>query len=113
VNDIGQIISRLEHERAAIDRAILALREIEGPSSTKGSVPARAVKHTAHRQSSASMQASLKVATEPPSKVEASKRGHLTAEGRKKLSLAAKKRWALAKRKGINAITGKPLGKAS
>jgi len=29
VNDIGQIISRLEHERAAIDRAILALREIE------------------------------------------------------------------------------------
>jgi hypothetical protein len=113
VNDIGQMISRLEHQRTAIDRAIMALREIEGPSSTKGSVPARAVKHTVHRMSPANMHASPKVANEPLVKIEAPKKGHLTAEGRKKLSLAAKKRWALAKRKGINAVTGKPLGKAS
>jgi hypothetical protein len=113
VNDIGQIISRLEHQRTAIDRAILALREIEGPSSTKGSVSGRAAQQTVHRQNSASMKASPQASKEPATKVEAPKRGHLTAEGRRKLSLAAKKRWALAKRKGINAITGKSLGKAS
>ena len=110
MNDIGQIISRLEHQRAAIDRAITALREIEGPSLTKGSVSARAATRTLQRKSSTNLKASPKAAKAPPVKVEAPKRGQLTAAGRKKLSLAGKKRWALAKRKGINAITGKPLG---
>ena len=113
MNEIGQIISRLEHQRTAIDRAIMALREIEGPSSTKGSVSGRAAKHTAQRRNSTKKQTSPTVAKELLVKAEAPKRGHLTAEGRKKLSLAAKQRWALAKRKGINAVTGKPLGKAS
>jgi hypothetical protein len=112
VNDIGQIISRLEHQRAAIDRAITALREIEGPSLTKW-VSTRAVTQTLHRKSSANLQPSPRTAKEQSVKVEETKRGHLTAAGRKKLSLAVKKRWALAKRKGINAITGKPLGKAT
>jgi hypothetical protein len=113
VSDIGQIISRLEHQRAAIDRAITALREIEGPSPTKVSVSARAATRTVHHKSSPNLQASLRASKQSPVKVEAPKRGLLTAAGRKKLSLAAKKRWALAKRKGINAITGKPLGKAT
>jgi hypothetical protein len=113
VNDIGQIISRLEHQRAAIDRAITALREIAGASPTKGSASTRHATQTVPRKSSANRQASPKAAKEPPVKVGGPKRGQLTAEGRKKLSLAAKKRWALAKRKGINAITGKPLGEAT
>jgi hypothetical protein len=33
----------------------------------------------------------------------------LSAAGRKKLSAAAKKRWAVAKRKGVHAVTGRPL----
>ena len=111
MNDIGQIISRLEHQRAAIDRAITALREIEGP--TKGSVSAAAATQNVHRKSSANRQSSPRASKQSPVKVEAPKRGLLTAAGRKKLSLAGKKRWALAKRKGINAITGKPLGKAT
>jgi hypothetical protein len=37
----------------------------------------------------------------------------LTAAGRKKISLAAKKRWAAAKRKGINAVTGRQLSKTA
>ena len=111
MNDIGQIISRLEHQRAAIDRAITALREIEGP--TKGSVSAVAATNTVHRKGSANRQSSQRASKQSPVKVEAPKRGLLTAAGRKKLSLAGKKRWALAKRKGINAITGKPLGKAT
>jgi hypothetical protein len=57
-------------------------------------------------------KASAKAAKKPPVKAEKSKPG-LTAEGRKKLSLAAKKRWAIAKRKGISAVTGRPLSKTA
>ena len=49
----------------------------------------------------------------PPAKAEHSKSGHLSAEGRKRISLAAKKRWARAKRKGVNAVTGRPLSKTA
>jgi hypothetical protein len=49
------------------------------------------------------------VARKPPVKAKSAKRRGLTAAGRKKLSLAAKKRWAAAKRKGISAVTGRPL----
>jgi hypothetical protein len=109
VNDIEQIISRLERQREAIDRAITALRAIDGP--TKGS--AVAATQTIRRKSAAHRSSSPAAAKKSPAKSQAPKRGHLTPEGRKKLSLAAKKRWALAKRKGVNAVTGKPLGNVS
>jgi len=35
--------------------------------------------------------------------------GGLSQEGRKRISEAAKKRWAAAKRKGVNAVTGRRL----
>jgi len=37
----------------------------------------------------------------------------LTPEGRKRLSIAAKKRWAAAKRKGVHAVSGRPLSKTA
>jgi hypothetical protein len=49
----------------------------------------------------------------PPGRAGASTQGRLSAEGRKRISLAAKKRWASAKRKGINAVTGRPLSKTA
>lgn len=55
--------------------------------------------------------ASGKAGKKPPAKADKSRRGGLTAEGRKKLSIAAKKRWAVAKRKGVHAVTGRPLSK--
>src|SRR5215212_1831649 len=45
------------------------------------------------------------VEKKPPVKARSVK-SRITAEGRKKLSLAAKKRWAAAKRKGVSAVTG-------
>jgi hypothetical protein len=54
-----------------------------------------------------------KAGKKPPAKADKSRRGGLTAEGRKKLSIAAKKRWAAAKRKGVNAITGQALSKTA
>lgn len=47
----------------------------------------------------------------PPARAQESAR--LSAEGRKRISVAAKKRWAQAKRKGMNAVTGRPLSKTA
>jgi hypothetical protein len=54
-----------------------------------------------------------RAAKKPPGKAGESTQGHLSVEGRKRLSLAAKKRWAAAKRKGVNAVTGRPLNKTA
>jgi len=58
------------------------------------------------------VKASPAAEKKPPVKVSSAK-SRLTAEGRKKLSLAAKKRWAIAKRKGVSAVTGRPLAKTA
>ena len=52
-------------------------------------------------------------AKKPPARAHESARGGLSAEGRKRISLAAKKRWAASKRKGMNAVTGRPLSKTA
>src|SRR5690348_17863604 len=54
-----------------------------------------------------------RAAKKPPARAQESTRGGLSAEGRKRISLAAKKRWAQAKRKGMNAVTGRPLSKTA
>ena len=52
-------------------------------------------------------------AKKPPARAPESAPGGLPAEGRKRISLAAKKRRAMAKRKGMNAATGRALGKTA
>jgi hypothetical protein len=53
-------------------------------------------------------QEATKTAKKPPAGA-----NRLSAEGRRNISLAAKKRWALAKRKGMNAVTGRKLRKTA
>ena len=48
-----------------------------------------------------------------PARVGKARNSRLSEEGRKKISLAAKKRWAAAKRKGVNAVTGRRLSKTA
>jgi hypothetical protein len=52
-------------------------------------------------------------AKKPPGRATSAGRHGLTAAGRRRLSLAAKERWAAAKRKGIHAVTGRPLKKTA
>jgi len=59
------------------------------------------------------LHASPRTAKKPPAKAANAKGGHLTPEGRRRLSVAAKKRWAMAKRKGVHAVTGRPLSKTA
>jgi hypothetical protein len=84
VNDIANIISQLEHQKAAIERAISALREIEGPSQIGAST------------------ASGKT----------SQKRHISPEGRKRIAEALRRRWAAkraAKASGT-AATSKKVG---
>ena len=48
-------------------------------------------------------------AKKPPAAAATPGQRRLSAAGRKSLSKAAKKRWAIAKSKGMHAVTGRPL----
>ena len=75
--DLDKIVEELKNERARIDRAIAAL---------EGSVSPAIAKMT-------------KALTERPSKLRVNKRGGITPQGRRRLSLAMKKRWAERRKK--------------
>lgn len=72
MNDIQNIISQLEQQRTAIERAIAALRDVDVPAPEKRGRPGR-----------------------KPGK--AAKRTHISDEGRARLAEAMRKRW-VAKR---------------
>jgi hypothetical protein len=67
--DLSHIVSELKNERNRIDRAIAALN---GPG----------------------VQRTAKTSSVKPAARTTKRRGHLTAEGRKRLSEMMKKRWA-------------------
>ena len=54
-----------------------------------------------------------RAAKKPTARAEESTQSRLSADGRKRISLAAKKRWAEAKRKGVHAVTGRRLNKTA
>jgi hypothetical protein len=64
-------------------------------------------------QKTVNSQLSSRTGKKPPMRAETAQQGRLTPEGRKRISLAAKKRWAMAKRKGMNAVTGRRLSKTA
>jgi len=70
LSDIANIIARLEKQRTSIITAISALRALEGTAAPAAPV----TRHTAPK-----------------------KRGKLSAEGRKRIVEAMKKRWAARK----------------
>jgi hypothetical protein len=84
VNDIENVISRLEKQRSAIDRALLALQDIAGPNTPKA---------------------------QPASQSKSRKR-RLSPEGRRRIIEATKRRWA-GKRAAATAIAPKSAAAAS
>ena len=64
MTEIGKIIAQLEREKAVIERALTALREIGGGKAA------------------------------PASGRQGRRRGRLSAEGRRRIAEAARKRWA-------------------
>jgi hypothetical protein len=108
VNNVENVISQLETQRSAIDRAISALREVAGKSAlAKVTSPSsngqprkrhlspegrrRIIEATKKRW--AAKRANGAANTSP-------RRGAMSAAGRKRLALAMKNRWAAAKKAG-------------
>ena len=76
--DLNRIVEDLKKERGRLERAIAALEESASPSLV--------VKKPS-------------VAAQQPAASNGKKRGAITPKGRKRLSLAMKKRWAERKKK--------------
>lgn len=100
----NDVIKKLEEQRAAIERALLALREIESPGSDaltsaagirrgprKGGMTPEGRRRLSEALK-ARWAAKKAGASAPPAK--AKRKGGITAAGRKRLSEALKARWA-------------------
>ena len=117
MNDVENVISQLEQQRSAIDRAISALREITG--SPAGGREGRGTLHRAKKRhlspegrrriiEAAKRRWASKRAGGAPKRGASSsrpRRGKLSEEGRRRLVLAMKKRWAAAKKAGKQQLT--------
>jgi hypothetical protein len=109
-NSLTEVIRKLEQQRAGIDRALAALREIEGTAGeTTASEPTAAVGRRGRpkggmtpegrRRLSEALRArwaAKRAGASAPAatKSKAKRKGGMTPEGRKRLSEALKKRWA-------------------
>jgi hypothetical protein len=95
LNKVETILSNVIDQCPASARGLRELLDSARASvvRAKGAVNARAAR----------------AARKPPAKALESARGHLSTEGRERISRAMKKRWAAAKRKGMNVVTGRPL----
>ena len=113
MNNVENVISQLERQRSAIDRAISALREVAGKSSlAKVTSPSSNGQHRKRHLSPEGRRRIIEAtkrrwATKRVNRMgTASKRtatprrGAMSPEGRKRLALAMKKRWAAAKKAG-------------
>jgi hypothetical protein len=110
-NGLKEVIKGLEQQKTAIERALAALREVDGTateSAPLAEAPARRGRpkrkggmtpegrkrlSEALKKRWAVKRAGLQ--TRPQGKAKAKKKGGMTPEGRKRLSEALKKRWAV------------------
>ena len=103
-NDVSSIVADLEQQREAIERALVALREIVGsggaaPAKRRGRPPGPQEQITAdagNRRSEGQRRrwAEKKAAEKTATTKRAAKKRTLTAAGRKRLSELMKARWA-------------------
>ena len=113
MNNVENVISQLEEQRSAIDRAIAALREVNAsPSSGTQAHPSKTKKRrlspegrrriieATKKRWAAKRLAEAGTATKRGAGSSRPRRSRLTTEGRKRLALAMKKRWAAAKKAG-------------
>ncbi len=101
IDGLTSIIAELEKQKTAIERALAALREVEGiaPAALAPASSAPAKRKVSNKRSLAQKArwAAKKAAeaTPPATPAKASRKGGMTPEGRKRLAEAMKKRWAV------------------
>ena len=125
-NSLSDVIKRLEQQRIGIERALAALRDIEGPGletpapAAVRSVgrPRKAVRKggmtpEGRKRLSEALKArwaAKKAGASAPAR-KAKRKGGMTPEGRKRLSEALKKRWAVKRAASTAAPAKRGAGK--
>ena len=103
MTDLSGIISDLENRKAAIDKALAALRDMTGTEAPKrrGRPPAKRAEATAP--------------TSPLAKRgrPAKKQSRISEEGRERLRRSMKKRWAAKRAAGAKKVVKRPAKKAA
>jgi hypothetical protein len=129
-NSLSEVIKKLEQQRIGIERALAALRDIEGPGlETAAPAAVRPVGRPRKAKRKGGMTpegrrrlsealkarwAARKAGASAPAKAavkKAKRKGGMTAEGRKRLSEALKKRWAAKRAASAVAPAKKAAGK--
>ena len=106
MNNVENVISQLETQRSAIDRAISALREVAGKSplatmpSRNGQRRKRHLSPEGRRRIIEATKKRWAAKRANGAANTAPRRGAMSPGGRKRLALAMKKRWAAAKKAG-------------
>jgi len=124
-NSLNDVIKRLEQQRTGIDRALAALRQIEGPGlELAEAAPAAAPggRRKAKRKGGMTPEGRRRLSealkarwaakksgsAAPAAPAKAKRKGGMTPEGRKRLSEALRKRWAAKRAAGaVPAKTGR------
>ena len=125
-NSLSEVIKKLEQQRMGIERALAALRDIEGPGfETPAPAAGRPVGRPRKAKRKGGMTpegrkrlsealkarwAAKKAGASAPAK-KAKRKGGMTPEGRKRLSEALKKRWAVKRAATTAAPAKKAAGK--
>ncbi len=107
MSDIDSVIAQLERQRAAIDRALSALREISSGKGSAVSTPAEGKPVNKGRLTPAGRKRiaeatkrrwaekrAAEAAGKDSQKAVKTARGHITPAGRKRLADAMRRRWA-------------------
>jgi hypothetical protein len=109
-NGLKEVIKGLEKQKTAIERALAALREVDGATAESAPAAAAPARRGRPRRKGGMTPEGRKRLSEalkkrwaakragsqvkPVAKTKAKKKGGMTPEGRKRLSEALKKRWA-------------------
>jgi hypothetical protein len=103
-------LKRLNKVETLLSAVIDGLR---ANSDGLGDLLASAKEAVADAESQLKAGKSISASKKQPARAGAPRGTRLSAKGRKKISAAAKKRWAAARRKGINPVTGRELKKTA
>ena len=129
IEGLNGIIAQLERQKAAIERALAALREVDPPATAAQADPAATPEAPARKRRKFSAAARRKMALgqkarwakingevepQPPAIAEAPKaKRRISPEGMKRIIAASKKRWRLQKAAATSGPEEKAVAKKS
>ena len=125
-NSLNEVIKKLEQQRTGIERALAALREIEGPAAVAPAVaPVRGRPRKTKRKGGMTPEGRKRLSealkarwaakkadsAAPAAPAKAKRKGGMTPDGRRRLSEALRKRWAAKRAAAAIPLPAKRAGR--